>query len=90
MLPGEFGKYSKSAIIEFNSQKDYYRFSSYYNECKYFDRLLEVRPIVMKKTDTVECEKYIDFKWYVWQSHRKAIVIFKHAGSAEKAYKNLQ
>ena len=31
ILPPETGKFCKSAIIEFNSQKDYYRFFSYYN-----------------------------------------------------------
>lgn len=50
ILPPEYGKFSKTAIIEFNSQKDYYRFFSYYNQCKYFDRLLEVRPLAMKKS----------------------------------------
>ena len=77
ILPPEVGKFSKSAIIEFNSQKDYYRFYSYYNEIKFFDRTLDIKPMVMNKTESVEAENFIDFKWYVWKSHQKAIVVFK-------------
>lgn len=85
ILPPEYGKFSKTAIIEFNSQKDYYRFYSYYNECKYVDRLLEVRPLAMKKTESIEGEMLVDFKWYVWKSHQKAIVVFKTEEMARKA-----
>jgi uncharacterized Fe-S cluster-containing MiaB family protein len=42
----EQNKHSKQAIIHFNSQKDYYRFHSYYNECKYMNRILEVKPVI--------------------------------------------
>jgi hypothetical protein len=32
----------------------------------------------------------VNFKWYTWKSHRKAVVIFKKAESAEMALSALK
>lgn len=56
--PDENSKaYYKSAIIEFVSQKDYYRFYDYYNECVYMDRYLKVSPIQSKPEKTTLTEE---------------------------------
>lgn len=35
---------------------------------------MEVKPILGEGVKAVGNKKYIEFKWYVWKSHRKAIV----------------
>lgn len=32
----------------------------------------------------------VDFKWYVWKSHQKAIVVFKNEDMAQKALQGLE
>ena len=49
-----------SATIEFNSQKDFYRFKEYYHECEYMDRMMKVLPIESKpKRHTLTSEMYV-------------------------------
>lgn len=37
---------------------------------------MDVKPLKGDPIKTAEKVQYIEFKWYVWKSHRKAIVRF--------------
>ena len=67
-------QYKKNAIIEFHSQKDYHRFHLYFNQCLFMDRYIDVAPISDTKAQGLKKEMYVRFSWYVWKSHRKAMV----------------
>lgn len=87
----EPGKFCKSAIVSFLSQRDYYKFKECFNECLYFDRLMEVRPIFEQNQRlSVKNKQYIEFKWFVWRSHKKALVRFASNEQALKAFHSLQ
>ena len=86
MNPLEQGKFSKSAVISFNSQRDYYKFRECFHECLYYDRLMEVKPIIEDSKKIVKAQQYIEFKWFVWRSHRKALVKFASPEEALKAF----
>jgi hypothetical protein len=47
---------------------------------------MDVKPLKDEESQaTVRNKQYIDFKWYVWKSHRKALVQFQEAEAAAKA-----
>jgi hypothetical protein len=81
----ELGKFSKSAVIYFNSQRDYYTFYDCFQECVYYERMMDIKPLKDEIANTIKAEQYIEFKWYVWKSHRKALVKFAEVGGAIKA-----
>jgi hypothetical protein len=82
----EPGKSTKSAIVFFNSQRDYYTFFEYFNECEYFGYHLRVSPMRRSKAEFAWERQYIQFRWYVWQSHCKALVRFADKCAAVKAH----
>jgi hypothetical protein len=49
------------------------------------DRLLDVKPLKDEIASSVRAQQYIEFKWYVWKSHRKALVRFVDQEGAKKA-----
>ena len=87
----EVGKFFKSAVISFNSQRDYYRFQEYYNDVLLFDRYMSVKPIANEQEeDILRQTHYIDFKWFVWRSHQKALIRYKEEGAATGAFESLK
>ena len=81
----EPGKQTKSAVIFFNSQRDYYAFYDMFNECEYYGHTLKVSSIKKSKIDHVWEKQYVEFKWFVWQTHNKALVRFEREQDAKKA-----
>lgn len=52
---------------------------------------MDVKPIVEDNTKKiVKVKQYIEFKWYVWRSHKKALVKFSSLEEAHKALEELQ
>lgn len=41
----ENGKFYKSAIIHFHSQRDYFKFQEIFFECIFFDRMMDIKPL---------------------------------------------
>jgi hypothetical protein len=72
----EPGKFCRSAVVHFHSQRDYYNFYNCFHELSYLDRVMDVKPLKDEVASAVRAQQYIDFKWYVWKSHRKALVRF--------------
>lgn len=51
---------------------------------------MDVKPITEDKSDKiVKASHYIEFKWFVWRSHQKALVKFYTPENAQKAYDSL-
>ena len=86
----EAGKYFKSAEITFNSQRDYYKFQEYFNDVLFFDRYMTIKPIIGEAAEeALRQTHYIDFKWFVWKSHQKALIRYKTEPEAKKAFGSL-
>jgi RNA recognition motif-containing protein len=81
----EPGKFTKSAVVFFNSQRDFYRFYDYFNDCEYLGHTLKVTSIKKSKLDFAWEKQYIEFKWYVWQTHNKALIRFASEEGAKAA-----
>jgi RNA recognition motif-containing protein len=81
----EPGQVTKSAVIFFNSQRDYYSFYDYFNDCEYCGFTLKVSPMRRSKMEFAWERMYIQFQWYIWQSHNKALVRFATEDCAKKA-----
>ena len=78
------------ALIEFYTQRDYYRFFSYYDGCKLFDRKMMIKPINGEQVEGIPQEKYLRAKWFAWKSLKKALVEFSTANEAKKAFENFE
>jgi hypothetical protein len=82
----EPGQCTKSAVIYFNSQRDYYAFYDYFEGCQYFGFALKISPVRRSKVDFAWERQYVQFQWFVWQSHCKALIRFADKASANKAF----
>ena len=48
---------------------------------------MDVKPIISDNTKKmIKAQQYIEFKWYVWKSHKKALVKFSRHEEAFKAF----
>lgn len=82
----EPGQQTKSAVIFFNSQRDYYAFYECFHDCEYLGNKLKVSPVRSFKLDSAWERYSIKFQWSVWQSHCKSIIRFTSKASAVKAF----
>lgn len=82
----EPGHPTKSAVVFFNSQRDYYSFYDCFNGCQYLGHALKVSPVRRGKADFAWERQSVHFQWFVWQSHCKALVRFADKAAAAKAY----
>lgn len=55
----ETGKFYKSALIYFNSQRDYYKFYDCFQECIYYDRMMDIKPLKDEISNAVKSQNYI-------------------------------
>ena len=52
---------------------------------------MDVKPITKEKSkNIVKASHYIEFRWFVWRSHRKALVKFHNSEHATKAFESLK
>lgn len=46
---------------------------------------MDVKPLTEERASLIKAQQYIEFKWFVWRSHLKALVQFTSIESANKA-----
>lgn len=86
MVEPEFRARVKQALITFHSQQECSKFYQYFNQCVFFDNPMEVRKMKDEEKIFAQSKQYIDFKWFVWKSHGKALATFVTVDDAKKAY----
>ena len=53
-------------------------FHESFNELIYYDRVMDIKPLKDEQSaKIINSKQYIEFKWYVWKSHKKALVLIK-------------